>query len=465
MESTIISSIYIVPGHPQLLLASDQNPGWQSLKQNYDLIRKEIEESDSDLILYFSTQWLSVLGYMFQADPNPVWNHVDHNFHDLGTMYYDFQVDDQFANMYSEEVKNLGYTTKCVNYKGFPIDTGTIVAQKLLNPNNSKKASMVSCNMYAEKLESLAIGRAASRALSKAGKKATIVLVSSLSNRFHVTKIKPKEDRISSLKDDEWNRKVLKILSKGDLQDVSQVAREFSHQANGDMGFKGVWWLTGMTGETNSFSGTIFDYQPVYGTGAALIGLYPNSTLGAIQENQFSSDEDASSESLISQMNRENTKTLDSNTIDSKSAIPNSLNTQIVLSQKAAEPVGPYPHAKKLGNLIFLSGIGPRIKGSKSIPGVTLAKDGSTIINYDIVQQIHGVFNNLKLVLQEYNLSIDSLVDVQVFLTDMKKDFKKFNEVYGEYLKDISQKPTRTTIEVGSLPTPIAVEFKVIAQT
>ncbi|GAB4199527.1 MAG: RidA family protein [Bacteroidia bacterium] len=129
-------------------------------------------------------------------------------------------------------------------------------------------------------------------------------------------------------------------------------------------------------------------------------------------------------------------------------------------SQKAAEPVGHYPHAKRVGNLLFLSGIGPRERGSKNIPGVVLDDKGN-VVSYDIEQQIHSVFRNVITVLEEAGSSLDKVVDVTVFLTNMKDDFKVFNRIWAEYFKE--NPPCRTTVEVNALPTPIAVELKVIA--
>lgn len=132
----------------------------------------------------------------------------------------------------------------------------------------------------------------------------------------------------------------------------------------------------------------------------------------------------------------------------------------ILNSDKAPEPVGLYPHARKVGNLLFLSGVGPREKGTKKIPGVTLDGQGN-IIDYDIEKQCHSVFKNVKLILEDAGSSWDRLVDVTVFLTNMKDDFQKYNAIYAEYFKN--NQPCRTTVEVNSLPTPIAVELKCIA--
>jgi 2-aminomuconate deaminase len=132
----------------------------------------------------------------------------------------------------------------------------------------------------------------------------------------------------------------------------------------------------------------------------------------------------------------------------------------MIHSSKAAEPVGKFPHAKRVGNLLFISGIGPRERGSKTIPGVELNPDGS-IAAYEIETQVHSVFRNVKHILAEVGLTLSDLADVQVFLTNMKKDFPVMNRLWAEYFPE--QAPCRTTVEVGALPTPIAVELKCIA--
>ncbi len=136
------------------------------------------------------------------------------------------------------------------------------------------------------------------------------------------------------------------------------------------------------------------------------------------------------------------------------------LSKDIVISSKAPKPVGPYPHARRVGNLLFLSGIGPRARGATKIPGVELDDKGK-IISYDIEAQCRSVFENVRLVLEEAGSGWDKIVDVTVFLTNMKMDFATFNRIYGEYFK--KNQPCRTKVEVSALPTPIAIELKVIA--
>ena len=129
-------------------------------------------------------------------------------------------------------------------------------------------------------------------------------------------------------------------------------------------------------------------------------------------------------------------------------------------SKKAPRPVGLYSHAKQVGNLLFLAGMGPRKRDSKEIPGVKTDNEGD-IIEYDIVPQCYSVFENIKQVLEEAGSSWDKIVDVTVFLINIKRDFAKFNKIYAEYFADV--RPTRTTVEISRLPTPIAIELKVIA--
>ena len=132
-------------------------------------------------------------------------------------------------------------------------------------------------------------------------------------------------------------------------------------------------------------------------------------------------------------------------------------------SSRAPEPVGAFPHAKRVGNLLFLSGIGPRKRGSKEIPGVKLDPVGN-VVDYDIETQCRAVFENVRLVLEDAGANWNDIVDVTVFLTNMKKDFPIYNKLYAQYFSGEGKpNPTRTTIEVGALPTPIAIELKVIA--
>ncbi len=480
---SLVSKAYIVSGMPHILLAHEQSPGWSKLYNAYQTLRDDIAKQDADIILYFSTQWLSILGYTFQADPAPEWTHVDQEWHELGSIPYKFAFDTAFAKDYASEVDRLGYKTKLINYRGFPIDTGTIVAQKLLNPDNKLPAAIVSCNMYSEKEETTRVGQAAARALQKSGKKAVVVLVSSLSHRFHTQAIAPKDDRISSRKDDEWNRKIIDMLSAGEVENVAQTVREFARQANGDQKFKGMWWLNGLLGQSNHFEGKVLAYEAVVGTGAIVASLTPTQAVGAKPLEATLGSEEGSQAEFVEALTNfdymanpsqprfkaefipEQGKVASSARTIAVESTPRPVDRAIpdyeIVSKDSAEPVGNYPHARRYGDLLFLSGIGPRQVGSKEIPGITF-DENRKVIAYDIRVQTQAVINSVKRILENAGSSLEKVIDIQVFLTNMKADFPGYNEVYNEAFKNI--RPTRTTVEVGSLPTPIAVEFKVIAR-
>ncbi len=135
--------------------------------------------------------------------------------------------------------------------------------------------------------------------------------------------------------------------------------------------------------------------------------------------------------------------------------------SKIIHAANAPKPVGAYPHARKAGGLLFLSGIGPRNPETNEVPGLQLNNQG-LIVHYDFEAQVHAVFQNIKLVLEASGSAWNKLIDITVFLTNMKEDFKTFNRIYTEYFSN--HQPCRTTVEVNALPTPIAIELKCIAE-
>src|SRR5687768_15346171 len=215
----MIQSAYIVPGQPHIYLAPDKSPAWGSLRRAYEAVGREIANSGAELLLVYSTQWFSVIGHLMQVDPNPKWTLVDQNWYEFGEIPYSFRIDPGFGELYADICKANGMQASTVSYHGFPIDTGSVVALKFLNPDNAIPASIVSCNIYAERDESRALGFAARAAIEKYGKKTIVVCVTNLSNRYEVGEIDPARDRVSSAKDDEWNRKILEMLGEGRLEE------------------------------------------------------------------------------------------------------------------------------------------------------------------------------------------------------------------------------------------------------
>jgi 2-aminophenol/2-amino-5-chlorophenol 1,6-dioxygenase alpha subunit len=452
----VILKAYIVPGQPHPLLAPEKNQGWASLRRSYEQIGKEIAKSGAELLLVYSTQWFSVIGHLFQIDPSPKWTLVDQNWYELGEIPYEFRIDPEFGKLYCGMVKKQGMQAATVAYHGFPIDTGTVVALKLLNPDNAVPASIVSCNIYAEREETRALGFAGRAAIEAYGKKTIVICVTNFSNRYEVAEIDPAHDRISSQKDDEWNRKLLEMLAEGRLEDVAQVARDFAREANADMGFKAIWWLGAVMGEHNKYDGRVWDYQPVWGTGNAIVELTPNERKQMDWEKEF--DEGPVPDlSAGAGTGLETHNVLAEGPNVHQASEMSSQDDTAIRTERAPKPVGPYPHARRVGDFLFLSGIGPRKPGTGEIPG--LNADGT----HDIEVQTRACIENVKAILEDAGSSLAKVLDVTVYLTDMNGDFAKFNEIYAEYFGTIQ--PTRTTVGVDSLPTPISVELKVIAAT
>ncbi len=446
---------YLVPGKPLPLLAPEKNPHWAKLRRGFETARDEIRASGADLLLLYSTQWLNVIGHQIQADPAPEWVHVDQDFHAFGTMPYKFRMDPGFAKAYETTARAKGLHARTVSYKGFPLDSGVIQALQLLNPDNAIPACVVGCNMYADRAETIVLGKAAAEAVQQSGRKAVVVAISALSNRVFSRQIDPKDDRLYSAKDDEWNRKVLEMLGEGRLEDVSQVARDFAAQASGEQRGKAFWWLAAAMGQTNGYDGKVHAYGPLWGSGAAIVGLTPNPAKDRSREfdegevQTFTGDRGVLSATAVA-------PATDFRLPDTPRPI------SAIRTDAAPKPVGAYPHARREGDLLFLSGIGPRQAGTDAIPGGPVRDADGNPRAYDAAAQTKAVIENIKTILEAAGSSLDKVVDCQCFLIDMARDFKAFNEVYASYFKAIQA--TRTTVEVRALPTPIAVEIKVIAK-
>ncbi|MCB9027256.1 MAG: hypothetical protein H6625_13125 [Bdellovibrionaceae bacterium] len=268
---------YLLPGLPHILLCPEKNQNWMQVRKAFDRVREEIQTSGADILIIYSTYWPSILGHQIQADPSPEWVHVDEQFHDLGSIPYKFKMDATFAEVLKQKSTERGLHARTINYQGFPIDTGSVVALKLLNPNNKIPAVIVSSNIYSDRAETIVFGKAMADAIEETGKKAVILVISSLSNRLFTKEFNYAEDKIHSLKDQEWNDKFLELLSEGRLEDCSQLSRQFHREARIKKvtNFKPFWWLAAVMGQSNAYSGEVYAYAPLLGTGAAVAGLTP----------------------------------------------------------------------------------------------------------------------------------------------------------------------------------------------
>jgi reactive intermediate/imine deaminase len=450
----------IVPVHPHPLLVPEKNEGWGLLRQAFTTLRQRIIDSGAETIIIYSTTWPNIIGHQLLADPNPKWTFVDADFHDLGSLPYDFQVDTNLTHAWHNANERRGLSSRTVNYHGFPVDVGSVVSVSLLNPDNRFKVAIVSSNIYANRSETLVLSKACLDAVKESGKKVAVICAMSLSNRMFTEFIEPNEDRIHSLKDDEWNRKILELLEKGRLEDIAQLSRQIHSQIRVQkvVSFKPMWFLSGVNGQTNNLKGEVLAYEALHGAGGAVVLLTPTENSAGDKEYDEDDAEVFSGDRSVLEGIEDRgvtTTTATSNEDDSNK------DTAAINSQSAPKPVGAYPHARKVGDLLYLSGVGSRTPDTDEIPGGPCRDENGISLDYDIAAQTHMCIENVKRVLESAGSSLEKVQDITVFLIDMDRDFATFNQVYSEYFVDI--KPTRTTLAINALPTPIAVELKVIA--
>ena len=460
MSGEVVMSA-VVPVHPHPLLAAEQNKGWKNLASAYEELRQRIIASGAETLVIYSTTWASIIGHQLINDPNPNWTLVDDDFPDLGSMPYDFPVDVEFANTWNDANEKRGLTSRCINYFGFPIDVGSVVAVSLLNPDNRIPVSIVSSNVYSNRAETIVLAKSCLDAIEKTGRKVAVICAMSLSNRMFTEPIEPKDDCIHSLKDDEWNRKILEFLGQGRLEDVAQLSRQIHSQVRVQkvVSFKPMWFLSGVNGQNNNLIGEVLAYEPLHGAGGAVVHLLPDPNQTGDKEydednvEYYLGDRDVL-DSEIEELKHEK----DDNRRDLWESTEG---VGQVSTDAAPKPVGAYPHARRVGELLYLSGVGPRQADSNEIPGGSTKNSSGEIQNYDIKVQTRACIENVKLILEAAGSSLEKVQDVTVFLIDMDRDFEGYNEIYAEYFSNIG--PTRTTLAITALPTPIAVELKVIA--
>ena len=457
----------VVTGLPHPLLVPEQNAGWQRLRDGYEAARRDLEASDADLLIVYSTMWPSVVGHQIQADPEPTWVHVDEVFHALGSIPYSFRIDADFAHDLQQRATARGLHARTVAYHGFPIDTGSVVALKLLNPDNRIPAVILSSNVYADRAETMVLGKAVADAVEAGGRKAAAVVVSSLSNRLFTDWIDPADDRIHSPKDEEWNQKLLEFLGAGRLEDVAQLSRVIHDQirVRKVVNFKPMWWLAAAMGQHNRYSGQVHAYAPVYGTGGAVVTLTPTGQ--GVGDKEFDEDDVEvfrGDRGVLTGPGASSGSVPASVSPPAPAPPPRPAPSSGIINADSADaprPVGAYPHARRVGDLLYLSGVGPRQPGTDAIPGGPIRDADGAPQDYDIEAQTRAVIHNVRAILEAAGSSLDRVVDVTTFLVDMDRDFAGYNRVYREFFEPIQA--ARTTVAITALPTPIAVEMKVVA--
>lgn len=278
---------YLMPGLPHLLLEPNKKEAWKKVRKAMDQVKDEIAELNPDVIVYYASYWPSIIGHQIQHKEFIKWTLVDDEWHSLGSIPYEFKTDQEFTSKVSGFAKERGLLTKLTDYKGFPVDTGSVVVNSILNPDNKFKTCILSSNIYSDRSETQVFAKSVTDALKDTNKRAVCVVISSLSNRYSMKPMDDEPDEISSLKDNEWNLKMLEFLSQGRLEDVAQLSRQFHREARVTkkvVNFKPFWWWSAAMGQTNNFKGNVYEYQPIHGTGAAVVGLTPsNESFGDLE--------------------------------------------------------------------------------------------------------------------------------------------------------------------------------------
>ncbi len=260
----------LVPGMPQLR-ARDPAPSWRQLADATKATGEDLRAARPDVLVVLSTQWFTVLGHQLQMDPHPTGTRVDENWYgyDYGTLSYDLRVDTEFTERWAQEMEEEGFEARRTRYEHFPIDTGVVVAQPLLDPGGTLPLALVSTNLYASAED---IGRLAATALRagvQTGRSLAFVAISALSSALTQRWIEPAEDRIELPEHERWNRRMLDLLAAGRVGDALEQSDDYAMAAQADSQFRGLAFLAGtgcLTGPAD-----VRAYGPVWGTGGAVV--------------------------------------------------------------------------------------------------------------------------------------------------------------------------------------------------
>jgi 2-aminophenol/2-amino-5-chlorophenol 1,6-dioxygenase subunit alpha len=274
---------YIMPGLPHVMLPRDSASRLE-LRNACRVAGANVREARPDVLVIFSTQWVSVLGHLVQARPNPMGLHVDENWYDLGNLPYNFRTDLDLARKTIDLGTAAGLQVRSVDYEGFPVDTGTLVALDFLNPKNEIPVVCISCNIYSGRDEELKLGRAAADAVRALGRRAVMVASTGLSGHYFTREITDEEDRIVNDADDAANRRLLDLMASGKCIDAMDLVPEYAAATGADMQFKSYYWLMGAIGSgridgldkvsdkvSDKVTGKVLGYGSIWGSGAAVV--------------------------------------------------------------------------------------------------------------------------------------------------------------------------------------------------
>ncbi|MGR8918193.1 MAG: DODA-type extradiol aromatic ring-opening family dioxygenase [Gammaproteobacteria bacterium] len=263
-----VVSAFLLPGSPLPYVQRD-NPPWGALAAAMEKAGAALAASQPDTILVYSTQWLAVLDQLWLTRPHMTGVHVDENWHEYGDLPFDIRVDTELTEAIIAATPSIGIRSKGVDYDAFPVDTGTIVASNFLNRDGLPLA-VTSNNLYHDWDMTRGLGRVAAAEADRLGRRVAVVGVGGLSGAFFRGAIDIATDHIASAGDDAWNRRMLELMERGDVDGAVAACPEFAAAARADMGFKHFGFVVGAL--DGAFSGaTVHGYGPLYGAGGAVV--------------------------------------------------------------------------------------------------------------------------------------------------------------------------------------------------
>ena len=264
-----VAAAFLVPGSPLPFLKGD-NPPWAAIAAGFTKAGRAIAAARPDAILVYSTQWMAVLDELWQARARIAGTHVDENWYEYGDLDYALTIDTELAAACIEGCGGIGVHAKGVDYEAFPIDTGTIVANRFLNPEGRIPLVVAANNVYHDWETTRAVAAMAAAKAREQGKKIVVLGVGGLSGTVFREEIDIAADRIASDEDDGWNRRMLALMEKGEAAEIARLCPDYAGEAKVDMGFKHFAWVLGAIGG-RYYGAKVHAYGPTYGSGAAVV--------------------------------------------------------------------------------------------------------------------------------------------------------------------------------------------------
>jgi 2-aminophenol/2-amino-5-chlorophenol 1,6-dioxygenase alpha subunit len=271
-NSATVVAAFLLPGSPLPMVQGD-NPPWGRLAQAMTAAGKSLVAAKPDTMVVYSTQWIAVLDQLWQTRAKLEGLHVDENWHEYGDLPFNIRIDTELAAAAIERTAKVSIKAKGVDYDGFPLDTGTIVAAHFLDPHGRLPFVITANNVYHDWDRTALLGKIAVDAARQLSRKIAVVGVGGLSGSFFRQSIDIRQDHIASAAEDEWNRKMLGLMEQGDVKALLAECPRYAQEARVDMGFKHMAFILGALGNTFR-SATVRAYEPLYGAGGAVVEFH-----------------------------------------------------------------------------------------------------------------------------------------------------------------------------------------------